>query len=313
MGRSSCGTCMIVSATILGPVVMVLLAVSFATDHWQDFQVKEGSLGAYRTLRDSNPVLARYTHDRNRGFWRECYSGNDTIFLENLANYEPELIDKYCFFVKYNIPEERNNNDWSNDYLSRIHLLRCWMAFFIVALVVFLVAYIFGLVLCCWRQSKWAYIAGLCAYIAAFSTAASIAFFHGAEYLERNKILDEDPYTGKFWYNWPSEVQSATDREYGYSYIIGWLAMFFAALTATFYSIAGCYIGEERYQDRDYYDKHSRSHEYLDRSYPMPLEPPYKEQYYGYPQQGPYLYDMDARQPLPAIQYGPEPAAYRWG
>ncbi|WAQ96860.1 hypothetical protein MAR_029550 [Mya arenaria] len=79
MGRSSCGTCMIVSATILGPVVMVLLAVSFATDHWQDFQVKEGSLGAYRTLRDSNPVLARYTHDRNRGFWRECYSGNDTI------------------------------------------------------------------------------------------------------------------------------------------------------------------------------------------------------------------------------------------
>ena len=45
-------------------------------------------------------------------------------------------------------------------------LMRCWIAFFILALVVFLVAYIFGLVLCCWRQSKWAYVAGLCAYIA---------------------------------------------------------------------------------------------------------------------------------------------------
>jgi len=44
--------------------------------------------------------------------------------------------------------------------------MRCWIAFFILALVVFLVAYIFGLVLCCWRQSKWAYVAGLCAYIA---------------------------------------------------------------------------------------------------------------------------------------------------
>lgn len=26
--------------------------------------------------------------------------------------------------------------------------------------------------------------------------------------------------------------------------------MFFAALTATFYSIAGCYIGGERYEDK---------------------------------------------------------------
>ena len=40
--------------------------------------------------------------------------------------------------------------------------------------------------------------------VAAFSTAASIAFFHGAEYLERNKISDVDPYTGKFWFGWDS-------------------------------------------------------------------------------------------------------------
>jgi hypothetical protein len=36
----------------------------------------------------------------------------------------------------------------------------------------------------------------------AFSTAASIAFFHGAEYLERNKISQVDPYMGKFYLSW---------------------------------------------------------------------------------------------------------------
>lgn len=45
-------------------------------------------------------------------------------------------------------------------------------------------------------------------------------------------------------------TQRATDREYGYSYIIGWIAMVLAALTATFYSVAGCYIGGERYAEK---------------------------------------------------------------
>ena len=45
-------------------------------------------------------------------------------------------------------------------------------------------------------------------------------------------------------------LRNATDRSYGYSYIIGWVGMFLAALTATFYSIAGCYIGGERYDDK---------------------------------------------------------------
>jgi len=40
--------------------------------------------------------------------------------LENLGTYEPKVIDKHCFFVKYEIPEEQANNDWSNDYISRI-------------------------------------------------------------------------------------------------------------------------------------------------------------------------------------------------
>lgn len=302
---------MLVSATILGPIVLVLMAVSFATDFWLEFDVNRNQLSTTtRTASTANHIMARYTHTRNRGLFRECYPGNDTLFLENRGPNEEEVIDRYCFWVRYEIPEEGSNGDWETDFLSRIHLMRCWLAFFILAMVIFLVAYIFGLVLCCWRQSKWAYVAGLCAYIGAFATAASIAFFHGAEYLERNKITQMDPYQGFFYLKWTAEVQAATDRSYGYSYIIGWIAMVFAALTATFYSVAGCYIGSERYE-KDYSEK-GRSREYLERSYPVALEPPHPEYYYGYPRgytggyNGPYLYDMDSRQPLPAITYGPE-------
>jgi hypothetical protein len=45
-------------------------------------------------------------------------------------------------------------------------------------------------------------------------------------------------------------TQRATDRTYGYSYIIGWIAMVLAAFTATSYSVAGCYIGGERYREK---------------------------------------------------------------
>ncbi|XP_045213763.2 uncharacterized protein LOC123564328 isoform X2 [Mercenaria mercenaria] len=317
MARSSCGTCMLVSATILGPIVMILLAVSFATDHWLEFDVDTRDLSSnVLQQRDTDFLMARYTHSRNRGLFRECYPGNDTKFLENRQSTDEEPVDDHCFYVRYEIPEEQTDQgDWSDDFLSRIHLIRCWLAFFIVALVIFLVAYVFGLVLCCWRQSKWAYIAGLCAYIAAFSTAASIAFFHGAEYLERNKISQTDPYMGKFYLSWDAATQRATERTYGYSYIVGWIAMVLAAFTATFYSVAGCYIGGERYSEKEYLDK-GRSRDYLERSYPMPLEPPHKEYYYGYPAnygyQGPYLYDMDSRQALPAISYEPAQGPYRW-
>lgn len=299
---------------------MVLLAVSFATDHWLEFDVDKRALTPTTLVdRTNDVILARYTHTRHRGLFRECYPGNDTEFLENRKPSDEDVVDNYCFHVRYSIPEEGSQGDWDDDFMSRIHLMRCWLAFFIIALVVFLVAYIFGLVLCCWRQSKWAYIAGLCAYIAAFSTAASIAFFHGAEYLERNKITQQDPYMGQFYLAWSAEIRTATDRDYGYSYIIGWIGMVFAAIVATFYSVTGCLIGAERYADRsdkEYLDK-GRSRDYLERSYPMPLEPPHKEYYYGYPPagysyQGPYLYDMENRQPLPAITYGPEPAPAQW-
>lgn len=71
MRTSTCGTVMLVCATILGPITIVFLAVSFATDYWLEFKVDPG----YTRLSTDN---ARVSHTRHRGIFRECYPGNDT-------------------------------------------------------------------------------------------------------------------------------------------------------------------------------------------------------------------------------------------
>ncbi|XP_071131475.1 uncharacterized protein [Mytilus edulis] len=315
MRRSSCGTFSLVLATCLGPVAIALLAVSFATDYWIEFTVDRNRLGA--SLK-TDATRARYTFTRNRGIFRECYYGNDTDLIFRNAD---GIVDSNCFHISYKFPET-TNVDYSADFSTRIHLMRCHMAFFIMALVFFLISYVFGAVVCCWRRSKWAYCAGFCAYFSAFCTAAAIAFFHGAEYLERNKIRDEP----QFYQAWDPSIKTATVRDYRWSYILGWVGMGVAALTATLYAVAGCYIGSERYEDKDYLEKR-RGREYGyqaydNRAFPMELAypdpyaypPPHRAGPYPGPPYypGPYVYDMDTRRPLPAVGYGGEQGAPYW-
>ena len=96
-----------------------------------------------------------------------------------------------------------------------------------------------------------------------------------------------------------------------------------AALTATFYAIAGCYIGSERYEDKEYLEKR-RGREYgypayENRAFPMELAyddpnfypPQPRGPYPSLPYHpGPYVYDMDTRRPMPAIGYGNENVPY---
>lgn len=285
----ACVTALIVIATIFGPITLVFIAVSFGTDNWLEFNVDRSKL----TIDEKgNFDSSRYTHTRNRGLFRECYPGNDTAFLDKSQG----VVDGYCFNINYELPENRNVSD---DFLSRIHLLRLFLAFYIISLVFFVAAYVFGLILCCWRVSRWAYIAGLCAYISAFSVAAAIAFFHGAEYLERNKLTEAE-----FYNAWSSTIKAATRRNYGWSYALGWVGMILAALTATFYSLAGCYITSARYEDRERFDKDPSTR---GRDYPIALEPMYavEDPYVIKPYAGPSPYAYPPTYGHPRAYTGP--------
>ncbi|KAL8600910.1 hypothetical protein ACOMHN_045047 [Nucella lapillus] len=274
---SACATVLVVMATILGPITLVFMSVSFGTDHWLKFDVDRNKL---TTAVKTSTTYERFSHSRYRGLFRECYPGNDTAFLDD----NPNLLDDFCLPFEYELPTGK-----SDEFFTRIHLLRLFLGFFIMALVFYATAFVFGLVLCCWRTSRWGYIAGILAYIAAFSQAAAIAFFHGAEYLERNKISDDG-----FYMQWPEVIQNSTTRSYGWSYTFGWVSMVLATLAATFYSIAGCYIASSRYEDRDSLDKEPYRG---GREYPLAMEQ-------RYPMDDPYVIKP---QPMYAADY---PHAY---
>ena len=40
--------------------------------------------------------------------------------LENRVSTDEEIVDRYCFYVRYEIPEKAGGGDWSDEYLARI-------------------------------------------------------------------------------------------------------------------------------------------------------------------------------------------------
>ncbi|CAG5126507.1 unnamed protein product [Candidula unifasciata] len=307
---SACAVALIVIATILGPITLIFMSVSFGTDHWLEFRVNYAKIPAKEKDSIKKYPTGRYYVSRDRGMFRECYPDNNTEFLQNAIG----VVDGYCFNINYDQPSD--NVKRSESFMSRLHLNRCFLAFFIIAIVVFLLAYVFGLILCCMRVSRWAYIAGLCAYTSAFSLAAAIAFFHGAEYIERNKLNGgERANEQEFYPSWSASLKEATERSYGWSYALAWVGMILASLAATFYSLAGCYITGDRYEDREILEKHKV------RDYPIAMEPvyavgadPYYNKHYGYPRAylGPLAPEYYARS-YPTISYGdPHKDTWQW-
>ncbi|GFR91871.1 voltage-dependent calcium channel gamma-5 subunit [Elysia marginata] len=73
---SACATTLIVIATILGPVTLVFMSVSFGTDHWLEFRVDRSKLTS--DVAPSDWQKARYYRSRDRGIFRECYPDNNT-------------------------------------------------------------------------------------------------------------------------------------------------------------------------------------------------------------------------------------------
>ena len=45
--------------------------------------------------------------------------------LENRKSTDEEIVDKYCFYVRYEIPERPGGGDWSDEYLARIRKFPC--------------------------------------------------------------------------------------------------------------------------------------------------------------------------------------------
>jgi len=290
-------------ATVATAIALLLVAVSFSTDQWivdvvNRDQIRKSAVGdaALNTSLYKYP----YYHTRHTGLFRTCFPGTDNKFLDQYS--ASQIVDGNCLYVDYEIPEKQASLQYSSDYWARIHLMRAQFAFFVVALLFLVIACISGAV-GCWRLSSTVVkVTGLIAFIAAFFTAAGMAFFHGAEYLERNKIKTN---TGEFYPEWPKVLSQNTVRSYGWSYILGWIGMVFAAIAAILFLVAGYSIqnkhrkGQEKVPYDDYtMQSRNKSYDYMEHQrgpYPGP-----RDDFYG---AQPYT--------MPPPNYGPSyPAAY---
>ncbi|XP_076072465.1 uncharacterized protein LOC143044373 [Mytilus galloprovincialis] len=319
--RSTCGTVMLVAGTCFTILTLIFVAISFATDYWISYTVKRDNLP--NLVKNAEATNGRYTFSRNRGLFRECYPNASDAFL---SAQSADVSDGECFKVDLDIPDATADS-LTNHYISRIHLLRSCIAFIAVGLFLILVTFIVGLIpLSCSRRSKWAFTAGFLAFLVAFFVAGGMAFFHGAEYLEKRKITDSiDGDKIMFYQSWPDDIKINTDSDYDWSYALGWVGVGCAIITAIFYVIAGFYVGDERYEDREYLDKSSsrgRGQDYamgngydnrafppqmMDRPYPGAY--PYPGQGYPVPPppmaypQGPYVQDLDNGRQLQPMPY----------
>lgn len=67
-------TVLITLAGILGPIVLVTLAISFSTDHWLEYKVDLDSNSPLYQRKDEIKYK-RIIFSRNRGLFRQCYRG----------------------------------------------------------------------------------------------------------------------------------------------------------------------------------------------------------------------------------------------
>ncbi|KAK3610637.1 hypothetical protein CHS0354_009102 [Potamilus streckersoni] len=237
MNNSKYKRALLVVTIALGPVSLLFIILSLSTDYWLIFEVDRSKLSESMKKRSTeNMIDGRWTHTRHQGLFRECYTDNDTIFLRLDPLKNDPVIDGNCFFVHRELPDSTVGS--SEFYISRIHLLRSHIACFILSIIILFLAHMLDFCLFRYKHSEWAYVSGVCAFTSAFLITIGIACFHGTKYLEDNKIADIGPYT-QYYISWDSEVQMYTYQNYGWSYVLGWVAMGLCAVNATLYVVLG--------------------------------------------------------------------------
>lgn len=247
-------TVVLAFATAFTALGLLFLALSFGTDHWLEYTVDREDLATAGVGVDF--LAKKFCFSRDRGLFRTCYPGDEAKFLDDID--EDDIVDGSCLLEDgYQLTSDDEKSDWGDDYDTRIHLMRCHVAFFIFAMILVVVGCIVGAV-GCWKLSgSFIRIAGLIVFVGAFLNAGGMAFFHGYEYLERQKIRQEQPEFPAFWNKETSSdyvaLQANSTIRYGYSYYFGWMGMALAAVAAILYLCAAHSL-QPRSPRRRFYD-----------------------------------------------------------
>ncbi|XP_067669456.1 uncharacterized protein [Haliotis asinina] len=230
MGRKTRTTVCLTISTIANVVAIVFILAAMGTERWVVYTVDRTKLTALQRTSSTTGITARYYHTRQRGMFRECYPGNDTLFLDTLGG----VIDKNCYMLMFSDSAPGS----SEEYTSMIALYTSFMVMFLVGELILVVSYAVGLYMCIVRPTSRVWISTILVCVAAFAVVLGIAFFHSSIYLQDNAVQDQLPDRQQYYSKWPSELKRATTREFKESYIAAWVGVAFAIVAAFCYGVA---------------------------------------------------------------------------
>jgi len=290
-----CSAITLAFATIFSLVSVTLLAIAFSTDNWVTIKVnrdKIKSLDEFRDSADVNESPLYFT--RTRGLFRECFPGEKSDDPERTAAPIGDLVElymspveTYCRNLDYYIPENDRTKNLTGKEMVRIHMARAMIAMFIVGFFFVFVSFTAG-VRGCWKTSPTDITASaVLMLIACLFSAAGMGLWHGVEHWEMNKINSSSK-TELFVKSWPESLRENTEFKYDWSYIVSWIGVGLALMSAILFSLAAVCIRTDKERE-----------EAMNMQYLMPVYHQ-KQQAYG----GPYGY---AAYPGPyyGSQYGP--------
>jgi len=292
-----CSAMTLAFATIFSLVSVALLAIAFSTDNWITISVNRDKIKDLDEFKDSDLVNKSPLYfTRTRGLFRECFPGEKSDDPEitaapigNIVELYMSPVETYCRNLDYYIPEEGRTTNLNKEEMVRIHMARAMIAMFIVGFFFIVVSFIAG-VRGCWKTSPTNIIASaVLMLVACLFSAAGMGLWHGVEHWEQNKINTPTD-TELFIQSWPKGLRDNYETKYDWSYIVSWIGVGLALLSAILFSLAAVCIRTDKERE-----------EAMNMQYLMPVYHQKQQQQQPY---GPYGY---AAYPGPyyGSQYGP--------
>ncbi|XP_059477565.1 uncharacterized protein LOC132197951 isoform X1 [Neocloeon triangulifer] len=265
-------------ATITAIVSVAMLAIAFSTDNWLSYEVKRSNILKYAAEKGDQSALVDsmntqyFYYTRTKGLFRICYPKERPPTVETYLS----PVETHCMNVDYFIPDTDNvTKNYSEEAMTRLHMGRAVIALFIVSFFVVFVAFWTG-VAGCWRRSP-ANITStaILMLLASLLSAGAMGLWHGVEYYEKEKVVGDE-----YYQQWSNALRDNTDISYDWSFILAWLGVGWALISAILFSGAAICLRGER--DRE---------EAANMHYLMPVYPQKQQQYaYGYAYPGPYYH-----------------------
>lgn len=274
-------------ATIAAVVSVALLAIAFSTDNWirvdvkrdrlKDRIEKDGVDNISPTDLESNPLY----FTRTKGLFRVCFPQSRPTKVPLYLS----PVETYCMNIDYYIPDEENvTGDFSQDEMAKLHMGRASVALFIIAFFFVFIAFWTG-VAGCWRRSSGNITStAILMLLTCLFSAGGMGLWHGVEYYETEKL------TGMQYYkDWPQALKSSSVWSYDWSYVLAWIGVGWALVSALLFSGSAVCL---RSEGGGFGSGENQHMHYLMPVYPQKQQQPYAYGYYPTP----YTYAQSGQQ-----------------